>query len=449
MKKIFFYILTMTAVLLGMSACKGNGPDQPSGKKAKYTIIVYGNAGGSMDNIIEGFWERAKPLMQSKDVRLGVFYKYGKKSEDAPQKYANPGDLLLFELTPETKLDSLRYTAAMTGWEDFELYDPELLKITIDMMADTMPAENYVLLIWGHGGGFDPAADYPKELRGDKNNVHKAVVYDEWLPTGPDARSGEAMSMYELGEAIGKSKVPHFKAIFFHNCLIGNMETLDEIYDKADYLFSSMHALFSDGTMIENLINALYANADFEAAGKAALADIKGWEDGYKEAEMNGDFNFIKTAEFASLEPVFARLSQRLVALYPTQSAVIDQAFDKTYRITSAHPFFDALDFANQVTKATNDAELKTIAADLKTAFDKIWVSRRRVICNPQASLDEFTLSMFMMDKETYAKQVGTYRYTYRDAYEYSRFHKKTGWGNWINTNTHTPQGNPTGQVLD
>jgi len=34
-------------------------------------------------------------------------------------------------------------------------------------------------------------------------------------------------------------------------------------------------------------------------------------------------------------------------------------------------------------------------------------------------------------------------------AYEYSRFHKKTGWGNWINTNTHTPQGNPTGQVLD
>lgn len=70
-------------------------------------------------------------------------------------------------------------------------------------------------------------------------------------------------------------------------------------------------------------------------------------------------------------------------------------------------------------------------------------------LTDPQASLDEFTLSMFMMDKETYAKQVGTYRYTYRDAYEYSRFHKKTGWGNWINTNTHTPQGNPTGQVLD
>ena len=43
MKKIFFYILTMTAVLLGMSACKGNEPVQPSGEKAKYTIIVYGN----------------------------------------------------------------------------------------------------------------------------------------------------------------------------------------------------------------------------------------------------------------------------------------------------------------------------------------------------------------------------------------------------------------------
>ena len=448
MKRIVLFIVPMLALLFGMNACKGNDPATPAEKKARYTIMVYGNAGGSMDNIIENFWERAKPLMKNKDVRLGCFYKYGKQSEGAEQKYADPGDLLEFELTSETNLDSLRYTSVTSGWEDYELYDPELLKITIDLMAQEMPAENYILLIWGHGGGFDPATDYPKDLRDGRKKARKGVVYDEWFPTGPDGESGEGMSMYELGEAIRTSTVPHFKAIFFHNCLIGNMETLDEIYDKSDYLFSSMHALFSNGEMIENLINALYANTDFEKAGKAAITNIPNWEQEYQEAGMNGDFNFIKSSEFAGLEPVFARLSNRLVALYPTQSAAIDEAFNKTYRVTDKHPFFDALDYANQLAKATNDAELQTIAADLKTAFDKIWISRRHLVYNPQAPLSEFTLSAFMMDKESYAQQVSTYQYTYKDAYEYSRFHKQTGWGNWINTNTHRPQGNPAGQNL-
>ena len=441
-------MLPMLVLLLGMNACKGTDP-QPTEKKARYTILVYGNAGGSMDCYIEALWERAKPLMKSDEVRLGFFYKYGKKSEAIPQKYADPGNLLEFELTSETNLDSLRYTAATSGWEDYELYDPELLTITIDEMVKDMPAENYILLIWGHGGGFDPSTDYPKELRDGQKKARQGVVYDEWHPTKPGDQHGEGMSMYELGEAISKSKVPHFKAIFFHNCLIGNLETLDEIYDKSDYLFSSMHALFSDGVMIENLVKALYAETDFEQAGKAALTDIPGWEQGYQEAQANGDFNFIKTSEFAALEPVFTRLSNRLVELYPTQQAAIDQAFDKTYRVTNIHAFFDVLDYANQLAKATNDAQLQAIAADLKTAFDKIWISRRSILYNPQAPLSEFTLSLFMMDKETYAQKVGTYNYTYKDAYEYSRFHKRTGWGNWINANTHIPQGNPIGQVLN
>ena len=446
-KRILLFIVPMMALLLGMNACKGNDP-QPTEKKARYTILVYGNAGGSMDCYIELLWERLKPMMTSDDVRLGFFYKYGKQSDAIPQKYGEPGNLFEFELTSETNLDSLRYTAATSGWEDYELYDPELLTITLNDMAKDMPAENYILLIWGHGGGFDPTTDYPKELRSPSKS-RQGVVYDEWVPAYPGDQHGDGMSMYELGEAISKSKVPHFKAIFFHNCLIGNLETLDEIYDKSDYLFSSMHALLSDGAMIGNLIQGLYANTDFEKAGKAALTDIPNWEQEYQGAQANGDFNFIKTSEFAALEPIFTRLSNRLVELYPTRQAVIDQAFDSTYQVTNIHAFFDALDYANQLAKFTKDEELQSIAADLKTAFDKIWISRRAVVYNPQAPMSEFTLSVFMLDHEKYVQNVQDYRYTYKDAYEYSRFHKHTGWGNWINTNTHIPHGNPQGQVLN
>ena len=180
MKRIVLFIVPMVAALLGMSACKGNNPEQGE-KKARYAILVYGNAGGSMDSYIENLWEQTKPLMTNRDVRLGFFYKYGKQTEGAEQKYGRPGDLLEFELTSETNLDSLRYTAAMSGWEDYELYDPELLQITIDLMAKEMPAENYILLIWGHGGGFDPTTDYPKDLRDGQKKARQGVVYDEWF----------------------------------------------------------------------------------------------------------------------------------------------------------------------------------------------------------------------------------------------------------------------------
>ncbi len=74
---------------------------------ARYTVFVYGNAGGAMDNIIEqGFWERMKPLLtDSLNVRVVCFYKYGQKTSSA---YDDDGDIVWFELNSKTDLDNLR-----------------------------------------------------------------------------------------------------------------------------------------------------------------------------------------------------------------------------------------------------------------------------------------------------------------------------------------------------
>ena len=79
---------------------------------ARYTVFVYGNAGGTMDNIIEeGLWERLKPLLTDQTgVRVVCFYKYGQDlpEEDMPfqGKYADLGDIVWFELTSESKARS-------------------------------------------------------------------------------------------------------------------------------------------------------------------------------------------------------------------------------------------------------------------------------------------------------------------------------------------------------
>ena len=67
---------------------------------AKYTVFVYGNAGGFMDNIIEyGFWERTKEFLKDhNNVRVVCMYKYGKDRSEIDRpfkgKYAQPGDIV-------------------------------------------------------------------------------------------------------------------------------------------------------------------------------------------------------------------------------------------------------------------------------------------------------------------------------------------------------------------
>ena len=61
-----------------MTSCQGtNTPEDPEDGVARYSILVYGNAGGHMDHIMESLWERLKPQMKSKQVRISFLYKDG------------------------------------------------------------------------------------------------------------------------------------------------------------------------------------------------------------------------------------------------------------------------------------------------------------------------------------------------------------------------------------
>ena len=81
---------------------------------AKYTVFVYGNAGGKMDNAIEdGFWKTTqKYLTDHNNVRVVCMYKYGKDEPEAGNpfkgKYAEPGDNVWFELTDKTDLNKIK-----------------------------------------------------------------------------------------------------------------------------------------------------------------------------------------------------------------------------------------------------------------------------------------------------------------------------------------------------
>ena len=43
------------------------------------------------------------------------------------------------------------------------------------------------------------------------------------------------MDMYEIGEALKGADIDRLNTLMFHNCFMGNIESITEIKDYADY----------------------------------------------------------------------------------------------------------------------------------------------------------------------------------------------------------------------
>ena len=440
---------------------------------ARYTVFVYGNAGGTMDKIIEyGFWEKIQPLLTDhNNVRVVCFYKYGKeKSEDGKDftgKYADPGDIVWFDLNDTTKLENIRNGGLQAlGYEKeaqaMKLCDPKTISAFIQISSLVCPAEQYVFSIWGHGNGLNPMNDVPGKYEDPAAaSATRGVIADEW-------NESEELDMYELSTAIRSAGLSRLNTIFFHNCLMGNMETLTELRGLSDYIVASAHLLSSEGELLTEYVRGLLEKGNTEDAVAQMFERVNPvWENSYHESEeqengqiveswKNGDYKLIRTAKLDAIIDAAKRLADRLVALYPTQKEAIDRATQKVYRffrpyeirkLTFMNPFFDLADYAHLLAKETGDAEVATISADLDKAFSEAFVHYVDVSTNEQ-HLDHYTLSVCLADNSTYKLNLkaadSPYLCSFDEGYEQTTFHKLTGWGNWLRTNQQVLWGNPT-----
>ena len=435
---------------------------------AKYTVFVYGNAGGKMDNIIEdGFWDATKKyLTDHNNVRVVCMYKYGK---DEPEhgnpfkgKYAAPGDIVWFELADKTDLNKIKETGLQAigmGEEakQLKICDPNTMRMFLEFSSLQCPAEEYVMGIWGHGSAFDPMVDVPGKYKVQEARATRGVMADEWV-------DGEWMDMYEMYDAMQAAGIKKFNTLMFHNCYMGNIETLTQSYNFADYIFASAHVLSSDGELMTEFVRGLAETGDPVKAGELMFERCTPkWQNSYvDEGEgiyWNGDYKMIRTDKFEPIIDAAQQLCDRLLALYPTQREAIDRATKSVYRVDPIksygdlkyeweNPFFDIADYAQLLAKETGDAELKTISAELDNAFKEAFIHYRDVN-NSKEHLDHYTLSVCLLnhlyythDYKTRVPELGALN-NYDEGYEKCDFHKLTGWGNWLNTNEQDLGSNP------
>jgi hypothetical protein len=430
---------------------------------AKYTVFVYGNAGGKMDNAIEeGFWEKIqKYLTDHNNVRVMCMYKYGKDEPDAGNpfkgKYAAPGDIVWFELTDKTDLNKIKESGLQAigmGEEakQLKICNPNTMRLFLEFSSLHCPAEEYVMGIWGHGSGFDAMNDVPGKY--EIKNLSRGVMTDEWV-------DGEWMDMYQMNDAIKAAGIDHFNTLMFHNCYMGNIETLTQAYKFADYIFASAHVLSSNGELMTEFVRGLVETGDPVQAGRLMFERCTPvWQNSYVDENegicWNGDYKMIRTDKFEAIIDAAKQLCDRLLELYPTEKDAIDRATKSVYRVEPIDeyknefltPFFDIANYAQLLAKETDDADLKNISATMDIAMKEAFVHYRDVN-NSKEHLDHYTLSVCLLrqlfytfDYKTNAPQLKSLN-NYNEGYEKCDFHKLTGWGKWLNTNEQALDSNP------
>ena len=432
---------------------------------AKYTVFVYGNAGGHMDDIIEyGFWERTKEFLKDhNNVRVVCMYKYGKDRPEIDRpfkgKYAQPGDIVWFELNDQTDLDKIKNEGMQAigmgeQAKQLKICNPNTMRMFLEFSSLQCPAEDYILAIWGHGSGFDAMNDVPGKYQ--IKNQTRGVMTDEWV-------NDEWMDMYEMYDAMKAAGIDHFNTLMFHNCLMGNLESLTQARPLADYIIASAHVLNSDGRLMTEFVRGMVETGDAEkAAGLMFERSTPEWQNGYVEEPgkfPNGDYKMIRTDKFQPIIDASKQLCDRIMALYPTQKEAIDRASKQVYRFEHLdgnekikyqwrYPFFDMANYAQLLAKETGDDQLENISARLDQAFEDAFVHYRDVNYSVQ-HLEHYTLSVCLMHKlyytidyKTAAPEFGALN-NFNEGYEKCDFHKLTGWGNWLNTNEQSLDSNP------
>ena len=454
-KKLFLAITLLGAYLVGCSDSGSSSSSSPESSvetsldSAHYTVVIYGTAEGQMDSVIEDAYKKVQPLLKNGDVRILVSYKYGVEyDKDAPEhftgNYAKPGQLVTFELTEDLDLETIKKTAKMAG-DSVLMSDEGLLSSVLDYAADSLPAENYILLFYGHGGGFDYDNDYPKDKRAklvmkrEQGQAVSAILYDE-ATTDYENGIQDGLSMYEIKREVENSAIKHLKAIFFHDCLMGNMEFLSEIYTLTDFIIASEHELAADEMLIVDFIKELTKEKNgFQEAVESFLDNTRPhWKIEYKEeGSRNGDLMLLKASEIESFFPIFKKIAKRLTALSKDTAKVpyIQYATANTYVVDPDLLFYDALDFANKLAVVTEDSVFVASAKELEKAFDKLILKKIETHYSEEQKLDSYSLSVSMFFHDLYNDE-SVWEYTNKEAYEYTKFHKETGWGNWLDVNT-------------
>ncbi|MFW9831140.1 MAG: clostripain-related cysteine peptidase [Candidatus Thorarchaeota archaeon] len=255
----------------------------------------------------------------------------------------------IYELNLDVNPDTIGSTEIGSWVTDPNMGDPSVLENFITFAQGYAPANNYLLVLWDHGGGF------------------YGVCFDE-------TNGNDRLTSPEIHTTL--NNVGNIDVIAFDACLMGQLEVAYEIRNDVDYIVFSEEGIPLTGFPYEDILSYLTANPSTlpaEVANQIVSAYSTAYDVGgrYYDASVNDicississiELNSVANA-LDDLVDYFASSSTQLEAYYEyiCQVRGNTQSFDWP-------DFMDLGSFAEEIIALSIDSTLISYATALQSA---------------------------------------------------------------------------------
>ena len=322
---------------------------------------------------------------------------------------------------------------------DVELYEPQVLADFIKWSKEQRPADNYILILWNHGGGWFPTHDYYDQ------GESRAIVYDDYY-------GKRGLSLSNLVQGI-KASDTKFKMIYFDACVMGMLEVVAGLGECTDYTMCASHITPGNGGDYDALMYHLNQSTNFEESMKSYCREtVTHWS-------IQATPYDLMVVNNAKMEPVLDAV--KTLAGYVKEvldmcmeysenadedevdknieylASIFNSAVNYCYNYDTGYPFYDIRTFAEVLANSvstTHSAKFASAASTLHRAMDEA------IVCKQLTSVIsgmDLSMAVTIVDHDLWEQ------YGYQKAYDTLYFQQRTGWGDWLAMNPVTPTTNP------
>jgi hypothetical protein len=269
---------------------------------------------------------------------------------------------------------------------------PEALNDFISWSVDSYPADHYALILWNHGGGWEPgemdriaksvkAKGYSVREAGlvagssIKKNLFTTSIRKIFAENSPRARviccddgSGHSLDTVELGKVLQKTRKKIGKSLDILGmdaCLMSNFEVAYQAAPYADYIVSSEETEPNEGWPYNAILNTIVKSPAVKS-GDLSAKIVGSYIDSYKKMSQTdvtqSAFNLSKTEVVAkSVDGLAAALLDHM----PDAAPEILKAQSKSVNFCD-YTLWDINHFVKELKKQTGDAAVKSAATEVE-----------------------------------------------------------------------------------
>ena len=273
---------------------------------------------------------------------------------------------------------------------------PEVLLDFISWAVEDYPAERYALVLWNHGGGWEPleidriarsvgAADYSEREATERSATPMGRVFFRpsletiFSLSSPDERaicsddgSGHSLDTVELGKVLAQAVETlgqPFDLLGMDACLMSNLEVAYQARPYVRYVVASEENEPGDGWPYDAVLGRLVDHPEMPTADVAAHI-VEAYIKSYVDRRYSGpvtqaalDLSRVKLLA----EPIDA-LADALVAHMPDAAMEMWGAQRKSARFWH-NTLWDVAHFCQELEQVTDDDDVRRAAQDVRAAL--------------------------------------------------------------------------------